>query len=380
MRSALLTVLAVALGVPATASAAPVVTVPGELTVAETAGEARIAVTLSEAPEQPFDVRWRTGPPVRLADAPSAVRGRDYVEVGGTLHFAPGETRRELAITILDDAVDDPSGYLDIAFGEEDPFGGPRTLLKILDDEPTPPASVADVRVSERAGEAVVAVTRPAVSLIGDAMYDWRVRGVPRSGGRVGFGTADTAAELRVPIADDIRPEPDERLEVVLSPAAELPSPWGFFPGPVADGLATVTVVDDDRRRIVVSATPLRGRVRLGGRRIGAATEIPRGGRVDARRGAVRIAVDVRGRRTREATIAGGAVRLRDARTLALASRSLRVVSARALRVAGRTVTVRAATPDARWTMTETPRGTRVRVLRGAVRAGGARVRAGRMR
>ena len=88
----------------------------------------------------------------------------------------------------------------------------------------------------------------------------------------------------------------------------------------------------------------------------------------------------MRGRRKRQATIAGGAVRLRDARTLALATRTLRILSARGLRIAGRTGTVRAATPHAIWTMTETPRGTRVVVLRGAVRAGDARVPAGRVR
>ena len=65
---------------------------------------------------------------------------------------------------------------------------------------------------------------------------------------------------------------------------------------------------------------------------------------------------------------------------LALATRTLRILSARGLRIAGRAGTVRAATPHAIWTMTEAPRGTRVRVLRGAVRAGDARVPAGRVR
>ena len=229
MRSALLTVLVAVLGVPATASAGPLPTVPSDVRVAEAAGEARIAVTLSEPSEQPVDVSWRTGPPVLLADAPSAVPGRDFVNASGTLHFAPGETRGELSVVILDDAVDDPSGYVEIAYGD-DPLRGARTLLQILDDESTPAASVADVRVEETAGEAVVPVTRPAISLVGSAMYDWRIRGVTRPGGLVGFGTGETAAELKVPIVDDLRPEPDERLEIVLAPAAALPSPWGLLP------------------------------------------------------------------------------------------------------------------------------------------------------
>jgi hypothetical protein len=106
-----------------------------------------------------------------------------------------------------------------------------------------------------------------------------------------------------------------------------------------------------------------------------ATTPLPLGRRVDARRGTARIVVA--GRVPRSATVTRGAVRLHDAATLALASRSLRVLSAHRMRIAGRHVTVRAARANARWTMTETRQGTRVRVLRGAVRAGGARLRAG---
>jgi hypothetical protein len=200
------------------------------------------------------------------------------------------------------------------------------------------------------------------------------------SGGRAGFGRDDTATEVGVTIVDDKLAEPDERLEIVLVPATSQPSQWGFFPGPVADGLATVTIVDDDAQRTVVSVTPVRGRVRLDGRRIAAATEVPDGGRVDARRGTARITVPARGRTIRSATIAGGAVRLLDPRTLALATPSLRVTAARGLRLRGGQVNARAVTPTARWAMADTPAGTRVRVRRGRVRAGGALLRAGARR
>src|SRR4051794_5662291 len=135
MLRTLVVALLLVLASPAAATAAPGFTVPSNVEVAESAGEARVTVALSEPSDQRVDVSWRTGPPVRLADAPSAVPGRDYVEAGGTLEFAPGETRRELAVTILDDAVNDASGYLAITYGG-DPYTGPTTLLQILDDEP----------------------------------------------------------------------------------------------------------------------------------------------------------------------------------------------------------------------------------------------------
>jgi hypothetical protein len=380
-----LPVLGVLTTAVALAAATPSVAVPGDLAVPENAREARITVTLSEPQAEPFRLAWTTGSAAGLiADAPAALPGRDYVEAGGTLEFPPGETRREVAVTVLDDAVDDPSGFLAVWFGEQRPGPGRTvTLLRTLDDEPTPPASVSDLSVDEDAGEAVVLVTRPGVSLLGAAVYDWRTM-AGTAGAGADFGArrsnmaiyyAKEAAEVRIPIADDRLAEPDERFQVQLAPATQLPSPWGWFPGPVADDVATVTIVDDDAAPVSMGVTPLRGIVRARGRRLTGATRIPAGSRVDARGGAARITF-ADGDIASWATIAGGAVRLRAPSVLALVSRRVTVRGQHGLRVRGRTVAARALS-RARFTLAETKRGTRVQVHRGRVTARGTVLGAG---
>lgn len=369
----------------ALAAATPSVAVPSDVAVAENAREARIAVTLSEPQAEPLRLAWTTGSAADLiADAPSALPGRDYVEAAGTLEFPPGETRREVAVTVLDDAVDDPSGFLAVWFGEQRAGPGRTvTVLRILDDEPTPAASVADVRVDEGAGEVVVPVTRPGVSFVGHAVHDWRTLAAtadagPDFGARdgsVAIGYGKDRAEVRIPIADDAVPEQDERFHVQLSPATELASPWGSFSGEVADGVATVTIADDDERAAVMGVTPLRGTVRARGRRLTGATRIAAGSRVDARGGAARITF-VAGDIASWATIAGGAVRLRAPSVLALVSRRVTVRGQHGLRVRGRTVAVRSLS-RARFVLTETKRGTRVQVRRGRVTARGTVLAAG---
>ena len=55
---------------------------------------------------------------------------------------------------VLDDAVDDPSGFLAVEL--HDPQGAELgrsfTLVQLLDDEPTPPASLGDIQVVEGQG------------------------------------------------------------------------------------------------------------------------------------------------------------------------------------------------------------------------------------
>ncbi len=138
-----------------------------------------------------------------------------------------------------------------------------------------------------------------------------------------------------------------------------------------------MTIADDDApptHRTVASATRVRGRVTLDGRSVLTPLELPLGSRVDAHRGVARIAIAHDTRELRSATIAGGAVRLD---TLALLTRTLDMRATRGLRVRARTAMSRAATDGARWRLTETKAGTRVRVRRGSVRAHGVLLRAG---
>ena len=222
-------VAALLLAAPATAAAEPAASLPVGVTVSESAGTARIPVTLSEPAPGHVAVSWRT---VRsmIQDAPLALAGEDYVEGSGTLEFAAGDTSQELAVTVLDDAVDDSSPYLAVEL--YDPQGatlGPQrsVTFAIDDDEPTPPASLSR-RDGERgrAARRSCRVTRPAISLLGHAAYMWTPRpGTARAPqdfaatighGGIAYGGLGTVAS--VAIADDDRDEPDETFELDLAP------------------------------------------------------------------------------------------------------------------------------------------------------------------
>jgi hypothetical protein len=380
-------VAALLLAAPAAAAAEPAVSLPGDIAASEAAGTIRIPATLSESAPGRVAVSWRTVRPL-IADAPMALAGKDHVEGSGTLEFAAGDTSEELAVTVLDDAVDDSSPYLAVEL--YDPQGatlGPQrsVTFAIADDEPTPPASVGDLVVREDAREALVPVTRPAISLLGHAAYMWTPRpGTARAPqdfaagighGGITYGELGTVA--RVAIADDDRDEPDETFELELAPDPGAMRPFSLiFAGPVARAVATVTITDDDPAP-AVTVRRISGRVGVAGRRLRGTAPLARGGRVDARRGAARITVARGGKVLRAATIAGGRVRLTPTDDLRMASSRLLVASTGDVGVHARAVRVDAVTPRARWIVRERGAGTQVRVLAGRVRAGAAVLRPG---
>ena len=378
MRLALIFAVLLALAAPATASAEPAISIAGPSEVQESAGTIELEVTLTGPTTEPARVSWRTDAPfVFIADAPMATPGVSHVAASGTLEFAPGEaSTKKVAVTLLDDAVDDPSPYLIVELHDPQGAGlGQRYLqIAIHDDEPTPPASVTGVRVAEDAGEAVLPVTRPAVSLLGHARYGWTA--VPGSAtpvqdyglatGRVSIGYGKLDDVIRIPIVDDDRSEGDEQFTVRLAgDATGFPPFGGGFPGPVATDVATVTIADDEPPPVAAIA-PVRGRVRVGGRRLTASEQAPRGARVDARRGAARITMPGRG----TATITAGAVRLGAPGELVLVSRRIVIRATGAVTLRGRAVKTAARSAVARWTLRELPEGTFVRVNSGRVKAG----------
>jgi hypothetical protein len=386
----LVTAVLLLLIAPATGAAAPVATLPDDMEVPESAGAVVIPVTLTEPSDESVRVNWQTGS-ARIADAPGPSGDRDLVPERGTLEFAPGETRQELTIHVIDDAVDDHSIFMSVELpGRRTPTGAEESMLVlIVDDEPTPPASIASVRVEESAGDTVVPITRPGVSLLGLALYAWRAQPVTAAPadlaaveGRGAIGPGTQTGEARIPIVDDAVRERDETFTVELAPWAGPIEPFrSTFPGPVAGGPATITIADDDTGAATLSSvTRVRGLVRLDGVDVVTPLELRRGAKVDARRGAARLAISTRGRPLRAATVARGTVRAAGAATMALVTPTLRIETARGMRFRGRTVTAAAARPGARWSMAETARGTRVRVRRGAVRADGAVLRAGTTR
>jgi hypothetical protein len=394
VRRVLAAATALLLAAPAAASAAPSASLPRDSTAAESAGELIVPVTLSEPSASTVRVSWRTASAARyVAGAAEATAGKEFTAGSGRLQFAPGVRKAEITVELLDDAVDDVSPFLAIEL--HDPQGAQLarafTLIQVLDDEPTPPASLGDIQVSEGQGSALLPVTRTAVSLLGHAAYRFAPRpgtaAAPGdfggAGGRMSIASGQFGAVARIPLLDDSRHEETETFEVELVPdPGPLPTFSAFFPGPVARAVATVTIADDDpvaAPPTIVTASRLSGKVRLRGRPLTSATRALRGAKVNAAGGSARLEVTRAGATLRSATVTGGAVRVASTTELVLTSRRAAIRSS-GMSVRGKRAVAAPATAGARWTIQETRRGTRVSVRGGRVRAGGVTLRAGRAR
>jgi aryl-phospho-beta-D-glucosidase BglC (GH1 family) len=202
-------------------------------------------VALAEPSTAPVTVRYAT------ADG-TATAGSDYVATSGTLTFAPGETVKTVAVTVIGDTVAEGNEtvFLDLT----GPDGTVRATGTITNDDsgtpppppppPPPTVSVADAVVDEEAGTARLVLTLSAPAA-GEVTVDWATRdGTARAGtdyeaaeGRATFAPGATTAEVVVSLRDDAAPEPLERFDVVLS------DPLGAV---IGDGTGTVSVRDTD--------------------------------------------------------------------------------------------------------------------------------------
>jgi hypothetical protein len=336
--------------------------------------------------------RWRVVDPIWLADAPFAREGHEFQAAGGTVELAPGETGRGLEVPLIDDAIDESGAFAGIVIDQVQGAEPAelRGLLLITDDEPTPAVSVGDVSVRERDRFAELRVTRPAPTRLGSTRYAWSTRSgsavagsdFKSASGVVGFGIDDTSQTIRVPLVRDSVHEADERFTVTFGPA-ELPSPWGWFTGPIDDGVATVTIEGDgtdlgDDGVPIMTASPLRGVVRVRGMgRLPHGVPVQRGDVIDARRGAARLWLPGVG----PVRVSFGMVKIRSRSLLTLAGpacdRRAAIAAPTGLRVRSRDVTTRARGGRARWRLAQDCTGTRVTALLGRVGAGGRVVRAG---
>ena len=333
-------------------------------TVSESAGVARVTISLPQAAAQPVDIAWQTGPPRFLADAPSALAGSDYVPASGTLTFAPGETAKEVAVTVLDDALDENGALL-------------RGLRRARSVERRPRR---DHRRRPRPGPVDRRRHRPrarahrhaAPHAPGREPARMDALDVDRAGraGHVALTSAETATAFDVALpADDFVDGPDQRFDVRIEPLAPN-NPWAGATGDApADGVATVTILDDDPAGPPVTARS--GTVRLqrpgtASQRLTVPTSAPAGTRVDARGGVAELS---------GARLSKGVFVVRSGTEIT--TRKLTVSAAPGLTVRGRRASSRAIGGPARWTIADGRRGTTVRVLSGRVRVAGQTLRRG---
>ena len=185
---------------------------------------------------------------MRPARAPRA-RPADFAAASGTLTFTPGATTRTVPIALVTDALDEPAETFTI--GLSSPSGA--TIADgsgtgtISDDDTAPGLSVADASVSEgtgAAGTASVVVTLSAPSGQSVAVTYATTNGTAAApgdfsavSGTLTFTPGVTTQTIAVPIVADALVEASETFGVQLSAPVN---------ATIADGSATVLIVDDD--------------------------------------------------------------------------------------------------------------------------------------
>ena len=114
---------------------------------AEGSASLDFVVSLDQAISTTATVQYRT---VGMAgnNAVTATSGDDYTDASGTLTFAPGETRKTVSVSLMDDALNEAEEYLEFVLesptNAELPQSTMYTVQGIIeDDDPLPVVSVA---------------------------------------------------------------------------------------------------------------------------------------------------------------------------------------------------------------------------------------------
>ncbi len=210
--------------------------------VPEGAGRARFTVSLHPVRSTEVRVDYAT------ADV-TATAGADYNAASGTLVFEPGATQRTVDVTIVDDALVEPSETFRLNL---DGANGDAVIVEstatgtIIDDDGTSALVVANLSVHEDAGTANV---RVVLSPASDADVTVRYAtsdGTATAGEDYGstsdilaIPAGETEQVVSVGILDDLAVESSETFMVTLSDASN---------ADISLAAATVTIIDDDEQ------------------------------------------------------------------------------------------------------------------------------------
>lgn len=180
----------------------------------------------------------------------SATAGVDYTSASGTLVFAPGDVSETVTVSVVGDNLDEPDETvtLTLSGAVNAVISQPTSTGTIVDDEPAPALSIADLTVTEGdsgTSSAEVIVTLSAASGQTVAVHAATTgTGTATAGSDYEAAQADitfpagvTSRTLTVPVLGDLLDESNETVVVVLS---------NEVGAVIADGSATLMVADDD--------------------------------------------------------------------------------------------------------------------------------------
>ena len=205
-------------------------------------GTASFPVTLSFASSSSVSVLYAT------ADA-TASAASDYTASAGTLTFAPGVTSRSVDVALTGDLLDEPDEtfLLSLSSPSGASLGDGQGVATILDDDPPPSVSVADVSGPEGSCSPAslafpVSLSAPSGKPVSVAYSTSGGTATPdldyqTSSGTVSLAPGSTSAAIGVPLIGDLVDEPDESFALTLSAPVDLT---------ILDGQAAGTILDDD--------------------------------------------------------------------------------------------------------------------------------------
>ncbi|MEM7582609.1 MAG: Calx-beta domain-containing protein [Acidobacteriota bacterium] len=227
----------------------------GDITIADAIGmegQGSLFFDLTLTPPNPgpdpVTVDWST------ADG-SAESGPDYVAASGQVAFLPGDSAKQIEITLVDDSELEPTETFFINLSNPstgamilDPQA--RGAIQDDDDDPgeTPTFSVGDVSIVEGnegaiAAEILVVLAAPSDKSArvdfstADGTATAEDRDYQPNSGSLEFPAGTVMRRFVVPILGDVRPEDDEQFRVLLS------NPVNAV---IGDGEAIVTIINDD--------------------------------------------------------------------------------------------------------------------------------------
>lgn len=200
---------------------------------------ATLLVSLSNPSSSSITVDWSTG-------ATSATAGSDFTNASGTLTFNPGETSKTIAVSLLADIL--VEGNESFAVSLTNPanatIADAQSVVTIVDDDGFPSLTISDLAIEESSGNATLTVLlAPASAQAVDVTWNTADGSAATpadyagGGALLTFNPGETSKTVSVPIVGDNVTEGAETFGVLLT---------GAVNAAVADGDATVTIVDDD--------------------------------------------------------------------------------------------------------------------------------------
>ncbi|MBP7864816.1 MAG: hypothetical protein KA419_02620 [Acidobacteria bacterium] len=190
----------------------------------------------------------------------TALHGYDYTALVQTLTFSPGETSKQVPVSVTGDYKDeyDETFDLNVRNAVNATIADSTTRCTILDDDGPPTVSIGDVTVTETdAGtqDATFVVTLAATSP-NTVTVDWATANgtalqpsdYTAGSGTLSFAPGQFAQAVKVPVAGDTLDEDNETFRVDLSNPVN---------APLGDAQGVCTINDNDPQAVLMMGTDI---------------------------------------------------------------------------------------------------------------------------